>query len=251
MAFLGFTVVLGTLLLLTVMSVLPVVFDHGHSTRFKLAVLAVECGILGTNIVLIIYRKSVGLRLANIVARFPGTSLLAIGILFSALLFLYVETLYHIRGALRVRTEDRIYLTPQFSPGKDSHSKLDVDGETIFDVVYSLEEDYARVTPQTAQPDASNQIVFFGGSFTFGEGVANDETLPSVVGRKAPDWHVTNYGFPGHAAGQMLLRLQDETLLNNISDKEVIVVYIFIPGHVARVIGSMRVSTTWGRNFPY
>jgi hypothetical protein len=81
------------------------------------------------------------------------------------------------------------------------------DGDAVlYDVVYTIGADGLRVT--SGDPSGV-PIVFYGCSFTFGEGVADDETLPSRVsealGSRA---HVVNRGVGGYGPHQMLRALE-------------------------------------------
>jgi hypothetical protein len=93
--------------------------------------------------------------------------------------------------------------------------------------------------------------VFFGGSFTFGEGVEDHETLPNRVAIRSPGRRVTNLGFPGYGPGQMLRRIELREGLESFSGNSPHAIYVYIPAHVRRVIGTMRLTTTWARDFPY
>lgn len=48
----------------------------------------------------------------------------------------------------------------------------------------------------------------------------------------------------------MLQRLEGDAPLQDDAGIDAMLVYVFIPGHVRRVIGSMRIATSWGRGFP-
>lgn len=50
------------------------------------------------------------------------------------------------------------------------------DGSVIYDVGYSIDRNGLRVTAEGKPP----AVWFFGDSFTFGEGVEDDETLPAA-----------------------------------------------------------------------
>jgi len=57
------------------------------------------------------------------------------------------------------------------------------------------------------------RIVVMGDSFTFGEGVADDETFPSrLQARLGPGVEVLNLGVHGYGHDQMLIRLREEGL---------------------------------------
>jgi len=127
-----------------------------------------------------------------------------------------------------------------------------VDGQLIYGVVYRTDAYGRRITPQDVGADKADRfIAFFGCSYTFGEGLAEDETLPYHVASLAPDWRVYNYGCPGYGPQQMLARLETEDLAEQIEEPSGILVYVFASFHVRRAIGSMRVASSWGRAFPY
>ena len=102
-------------------------------------------------------------------------------------------------------------LGPLARPGVHSSRKLASDGELIYDVRYSIGEDGLRITPGgDAGPGAAMRINFFGGSFTFGEGLNDDETLPYFVAAELQAIAVKNYGFHGYGPHQALAILQSD-----------------------------------------
>ena len=121
----------------------------------------------------------------------------------------------------------------------------------MYDVVYSIDESHRRITPVDNPQQRDKFLLFFGDSFTFGEGVADDETLPAHVGKSAPQYRPYNYGLSGYGPQQMLARLQSDNLRHEIPEKEGIAIYTFIDGHVERALGSMYVYNAWGDQMPY
>lgn len=80
------------------------------------------------------------------------------------------------------------------------------DRGTVFDAVYTIGDDGLRVTP--GDP-AGPRIVFFGCSYTFGEGVADDETLPARVSAAlGASARVENRAAGGWGPHQMLRALE-------------------------------------------
>lgn len=117
---------------------------------------------------------------------------------------------------------------------------LKTPDETIFDVEYNIDANSRRVTPTAKKnEDAQKFLVFFGGSFTFGAGVEDDEAFPERVAQLADDEYRTyNYGFNGYGPHHMLALLQSG-----------IAIFTFFPHHIRPVIGSMRMSE-WASSFP-
>lgn len=134
----------------------------------------------------------------------------------------------------------RIYLTWWSNVTVIKHMRFDTDA-------YSR-----RVTPVDDQEKRDNSILFFGCSFTFGEGVKDDESLPACVGRLASTYMPYNYGFNGYGTQQMLARLQAPDMVDQVRhDNRVIVIYTFLDWHICRTIGNLPVYMMWGKDMPY
>lgn len=125
------------------------------------------------------------------------------------------------------------------------------DGKIIYDTIYSIDQFSRRVTPIGSRENVKKFLLFFGGSFTFGEGLRDNETIAFFVGESAENYMAYNYGFHGHSPVEMLIKLQTKVLPKEIPQKNGILIYTYIDSHILRVIGSMRVAATWGRNRPY
>jgi hypothetical protein len=138
----------------------------------------------------------------------------------------------------------------KFQPNQPFDDRLLVDGKVVYDVTYSINDVYRRETPGTASTDAQSHLLFFGCSFTFGQGLEDAETLPAVVARSFPDVHVANYGGPGEGPQNTLHLLLDPNITHRHEGKSVTVVYTYLPVHVLRTIGSMAVITGYGRDHP-
>ncbi len=78
--------------------------------------------------------------------------------------------------------------------------------EGSYDVTYGIDADGLRAGNRL--PAAPATVHVFGDSFTFGEGVNDDETaLHLLAERLAGRWNVRNYGVSGYGVAQMLLSL--------------------------------------------
>ncbi|OQB36526.1 MAG: hypothetical protein BWY09_01904 [Candidatus Hydrogenedentes bacterium ADurb.Bin179] len=126
------------------------------------------------------------------------------------------------------------------------------DGEQIYSVVYNTDQAGRRVVPDSAKAgEADKFLAFFGCSFTFGEGVSDEETLPNQVARLMPGYRVYNYGAPGYGPQQMLAMAESGFVRDTIPEPKGIVVYTIFFGHLNRASGRMNSALMQGRHFPY
>lgn len=91
-------------------------------------------------------------------------------------------------------------------PGARVRAVREVEGSVTYDVVYTIGSDGLRVTPPAP---GGRPVVFFGCSYTFGDGVDDDETLPArlavALGGRAD---VVNRAVGGYGPHQMLRALE-------------------------------------------
>ncbi len=122
--------------------------------------------------------------------------------------------------------------------------KVSAQNITIFDVVYGLNSKKKRITPYA--PNAKKAVVLLGCSFTFGDGIKDNETsawqLAKVLG---DEYQIFNYGRSGSAPHKILADLQEDFPdLQKFS--EVFFYYIAIDDHLRRVGG----GAAWDNNGP-
>ncbi len=127
------------------------------------------------------------------------------------------------------------------SKGKQVTSKKFYKNQLIYHVVYTIGNDGLRVTPAPKTYNDDECIIFFGGSFTFGEGVNDRSSMPYIVGALQSN-KVYNFGFHGYGPHQMLSALENEI----IDCKPKMVIYQAIDGHVARSAG----YSSWDKHGP-
>jgi hypothetical protein len=134
-----------------------------------------------------------------------------------------------------------------YGPQRDvsASAGLTVDGKRIYETRYGIGPDGLRATP--AAPAAESAVLFFGGSFTFGEGVSDEQSMPYRVARlMGSGIRVHNFGFHGYGPHQMLAALESG-IAESIVEKPVrAVVYQGIVDHVHRAAG----RAFWDRSGP-
>jgi hypothetical protein len=132
-----------------------------------------------------------------------------------------------------------------------SSSRRKKDGSVIYDVFYTTDQFGRRLTPAASPEARSRHLIFFGCSFTYGEGVQDTETIPAQAALGLTGYQPHNYGFHGHGTSHMLRKMQSQTLQHEVVEKEGILVYLFLDFHISRVIGSMRWVAGSGKLHPY
>jgi hypothetical protein len=195
--------------------------------------------------------------------RRPKATAFTVGVVFAGLLMIAVESAFELMGKHRSGPQEiqsGSYTTDFFvgdsllgygpAHGARATSKKVVDGVTVYDVVYTVDDMGRRVTPPPTTAGGP-LVLFFGCSNTFGEGVEDNETLPSSFAALVPSATVLNYGFCGYGPQQVLAMLEDGRLDAVVRDRDVIAIYMYIDAHVSRAVGSMVVTTTWGTDMPY
>ncbi len=116
------------------------------------------------------------------------------------------------------------------------------DGSVIYDVTYSLDGNGTRVTADGAPPE----VYFLGDSFTFGEGVDDDQTLPAAYVRRSGK-RAVNLGVPGYGPHQVLRLIElDRPAALGLAPPAVAVLTL-LTGHVERVAG----RSPWDTHGPH
>jgi hypothetical protein len=108
---------------------------------------------------------------------------------------------------------------------KPRHIKYYRD-ELIFDVVYTIDGNGLRKSPPYQSDKDPGSILFFGDSFTFGEGVKDEETLPYLTGVKTRGkYHIYNFGFRGYGTHQMLSAIEHGLIEKVVKEPPKFVIY--------------------------
>ena len=128
-------------------------------------------------------------------------------------------------------------------PGSVVTQKLSFGGELLYDATYTIGPDGLRISsPAEHGHERSTECaLFFGDSFTFGQGLADHEALPFRVHEESAQRYRTyNFGLNGYGAHQMLSALQHRLVREAVQcDREQVthVFYQAITGHLGRSAG--------------
>jgi len=127
-------------------------------------------------------------------------------------------------------------------PGAVAHiRRTDRHARVLYDATYTIDSLGLRTSPPTVVPAPDSCIVFFGDSFTFGEGLPDSAAMPYRVGvRTGGKYQIRNFGLHGYGPHQMLAALEGGFVTRRLHCKPVRVIYQAIPAHVARASGRAR-----------
>ena len=133
-------------------------------------------------------------------------------------------------------------------PDQQVQARWMVGGESVYDVVYTIDGSGLRVEPPVAPGGGSECVLFFGGSFTFGEGVGDSETLPYRTGVRAGGRvRSLNFGLHGYGPHHMLAALEEGVVEQALDGCELrLVVYQGVWFHAFRSAG----REIWDRRGP-
>lgn len=117
----------------------------------------------------------------------------------------------------------------------------------LFDTTYTIDSNGLRVAPPYQSDHLTGTVLFFGCSFTFGEGLKDNETLPYQVGAQSGGQYRTfNFAFEGYSPAQMLAEIEHGMVRRVVDTTPRYAYYVAIPGHVWRVAGLV----SWGGHEP-
>lgn len=114
--------------------------------------------------------------------------------------------------------------------------------QVFYDTVYHVDAAGHRVTPTR---DSGPLAWFAGDSFTFGDGLTDQHTLPWVFS-EASGYRAINFGVSGYGPHNVLAQLQP-LLDDPASEKPRLVVLQLLPTHVSRVAG----LSPWDQDGPW
>jgi len=110
--------------------------------------------------------------------------------------------------------------------------------QLLYEVVYDIDSQGLRRAPEWTGADDADCVLFFGGSFTIGEGVKGEETMAHRVDvRTGERYRAYNFGFHGYGPHQMLSALEHGIVEDTIDCRPKYVFYQAIRAHVNRSAG--------------
>jgi len=121
-----------------------------------------------------------------------------------------------------------------------AHSRKVNHGKIEFDVTYTIDSKGLRIAPPANAAGLEGAVLFFGCSFTYGEGLQDEETMPYQVGLQSDGRYQTyNFGFHGYAPNQMLAEIESGRVRDAVDALPRYAIYQALPDHVARIAGKI------------
>jgi Glycosyl hydrolases family 16 len=106
----------------------------------------------------------------------------------------------------------------------------------LYDVKYTLNENGQRITPEVIPNDSMRSVLFFGCSFTFGQGIRDNETMAYMVQDSVRDkYKVYNFGVIGFGANQMLSAIEHNMIDGIVKYPPKYIIFNAIPDHIGRI----------------
>ncbi len=138
----------------------------------------------------------------------------------------------------------------QLTPlGEGTATKVTLANDTVYDVTYHIDAHSRRLTPNN-HDSLSNYALFFGGSFTFGEGLHGHETMPSLFTKYTQQYNSYNYGMSGCGPHQMYAFFENNLVQPTIKEKNGSCFYIYIADHINRMNGTVNNMFSFGETHP-
>jgi len=219
----------------------------------KSVIRIVDAAVIGASLAFTWYAPLMRRGFGALFRRAPVVMSCGLGLAIGIGVVAVVELAFHAGNIIRARNHPdptRTQTPPIWDWPVVSHARAVLGDEVIYDVTYTMDEHGSRATPASSQASTGRDLVFFGCSFTFGEGVEDDQTLPNQVALRAPGWRVTNYGLPGQGPAHVLQRIEQPETIARFTGSEARAVYVFLTYHVERAIGTMRLTANWAGDFP-
>ena len=136
--------------------------------------------------------------------------------------------------------------------GKPNWNYLWIGKKRSDTLIFSHDNFSRRIIPNNQANDRKKDkyAIFFGCSFTYGDGVQNTQTMPYYFQQYANQYHAYNYGFLAYSPLQTLALLQKKNIRSQIPDSSGFGVFTYINDHIDRAIPASRWTILQQGRFP-
>lgn len=134
--------------------------------------------------------------------------------------------------------EDTPYYVPFIRPNTLYRVIKKFRGRTIYDVHYDFNKYSLRVVPQVKPSKKDEHLIITGCSFTFGEGLNGEDTLPTLIENQQDGIQAYNWGLIGGGIHKTLHHHDFVPLKNYVNEKKGKLIYLFITDHLSRFLAT-------------
>jgi hypothetical protein len=134
-------------------------------------------------------------------------------------------------------------------PSSTINSCKIIEPDTIYCAQYIVDKSGRRQMPMS--DSATAHLMFFGCSYTYGEGVNNTETFTHLLAHTLPNYQVYNYAYSGYGPQQTLAKLEFGHIASEVSQQRGYCVYMLLPEHISRAAGAPYYIQGWGTSSPH
>ncbi len=145
---------------------------------------------------------------------------------------------FEIETSHRLIVEADENLGARLKPNINIRSRMYVQSEsadTIYSVVYQTDSLSRRTTSVKPSEKRDFYTLFFGCSFTFGEGLPDSLYLASKI-EKSYSVHSYNYGAGAYGTQHVLALWQEKNIRKEVLEDEGVGIYTFIDDHAVRTV---------------
>ncbi len=156
------------------------------------------------------------------------------------------EMFYTISGARKIKDPVYGYIYP---PNSQRHETVMYSDSLLLTATYTFDTFGRRYTPQKFDHKHISTL-FFGCSFTYGDGVNDAETLPSQYAALDTISNVYNYALDGWGPQQTLQQLTHRDLVAETHSDTALGIYVWIDDHLRRAALFKSHYLGWTQYFP-
>ena len=123
-------------------------------------------------------------------------------------------------------------------PGQRSTHEKRLGDSMLYSVAYTIEDSGVRRSNPPSKREGGPCVLFFGGSFTFGEGLNDEETFPYLTSLAVGDrLHTLNFGFHGYGPHHILAMIESGRVDRAVDCEPRAAIYLALGDHVFRSAG--------------
>jgi len=154
------------------------------------------------------------------------------------------EQLDNTNAYFKVAQRDDLYT---FEPNHTQEliEKVKGTGEIIYKVTMSTDALGRRITPIKGSRPRNKHLVFYGCSYTVGEGMGQEETIPYFTAAATKNYRAYNLAVNGGNVSEAWTYTHYLDKLKDIPEKKGYAFYIFFDDHVPRYKGNVQNLSMW------